>query len=70
MANGNETYKISKSQITDLRNEGRNPFTTGLGVLLYIQSDIDKILEERMRGRKYFLHLKHCLCFQHDSKRC
>ena len=45
-----ETYKVSKSHLTDLRIEGKIPFLKPFGVLLYPKSEIEKII--RMGGEK------------------
>lgn len=44
-----ETYKISKSHLTDLRIEGKIPYTDGFGVILYPKKEIERILSRKMR---------------------
>ncbi|MCX6291628.1 MAG: helix-turn-helix domain-containing protein [Bacteroidetes bacterium] len=45
-----ETYKISKSHLTDLRTEGKIPYSKPFGVLLYPKSEIEKIIKNNWRG--------------------
>jgi hypothetical protein len=46
-----DTYKISKSHLTDLRIEGKIPYSNGFGILLYPKSKIESILNSQMRGK-------------------
>jgi hypothetical protein len=46
-----ETYKISKSHLSDLRMEGKIQYTDGLGVYHYPKSKIEEKLKDRMHGR-------------------
>jgi len=39
-------YKLSKSHLTDLRNEGKIPYSKPFGVLLYSKAEIEKIIKE------------------------
>jgi hypothetical protein len=41
-----ETYKISKSHLTDLRIEGKIPYSKPFGILLYPKSEIEKIISD------------------------
>ncbi len=41
-----ETYKISKSQLTDLRNERKIPHSKPFGIIIYPKSEIEKIIQE------------------------
>lgn len=41
-----ETYKISKSQLSDLRLERKIPYSKPFGVLIYPKSEIEKIIKK------------------------
>ena len=45
-----ETYKISKSQLTDLRNERKIPHSKPFGILIYPKSEIEKIIKDNCIG--------------------
>lgn len=39
------TYNLSKSHLSDLRNEGKIPFAKPFGIILYPKSEIEKIIK-------------------------
>ena len=41
-----ETYKISKSQLSDLRIEKKIPYYKPFGILIYPKSEIEKIIKK------------------------
>ena len=41
-----ETYKISKSQLSDLRIEKKIPYSKPFGIIIYPKSEIEKIIED------------------------
>jgi len=41
-----EMYKISKSHLTDLRIEGKIPYSKPFGIYIYPKSEIEKILKD------------------------
>lgn len=41
-----ETYKISKSHLTDLRIENKIPYSNPFGILIYPKSEIEKIIRD------------------------
>jgi hypothetical protein len=44
-----ETYKISKSQLSDLRIEKKIPHSKPFGILIYPKSEIEKIILDNMK---------------------
>lgn len=41
-----EMYKVSKSHLTDLRIEGKIPYSNPFGILIYPKSEIEKIIKD------------------------
>lgn len=52
-----QKYKISKSHLTDLRIEGKIPYSKPFGVFLYPQNEIEKIIKEGVHDKRirYFV---------------
>lgn len=46
-----ETFKISKSHLSDLRIEGKIPYSDTFGVLLYSKSEIESIIKNGGKNR-------------------
>ena len=44
-----ERYKISKSQLSDLRIEKKIPYAKPFGILIYPKSEIEKIIKDNFR---------------------
>lgn len=45
-----EIYKISKSQLSDLRIEKKIPHSKPFGILIYPKSEIEKIIKDNIIG--------------------
>ena len=41
-----ETYKFSKSHLSDLRNEGKVPYSDTFGIYLYPKSEIEELVKK------------------------
>jgi predicted DNA-binding transcriptional regulator AlpA len=41
-----DTYKISKSHLSDLRIEGKIPYSNPFGVILYPKSEIEELIRK------------------------
>ncbi len=50
-----EMYKVSKSHLTDLRTEGKIPYSNPFGILIYPKSEIESIIKDNF-SRNFPLH--------------